>query len=47
MTKIPNLSLLLNIGIWDFIVIWCLEFDILQGSSRLPHEGKTLKAPLG
>ena len=33
--KISNLSLLLN------IVIWCLEFEILQGSSRPPHEGKS------
>jgi hypothetical protein len=29
----PNLFWSLNIGIWDFIVIWCLEFDILQCST--------------
>ena len=32
MTKIQNLFLLLNIEIWDFIRIWCLEFEILQYS---------------
>jgi hypothetical protein len=28
--KIQNRPLSLDIGIWDFIGIWCLEFDILQ-----------------
>ena len=30
MTKIPNLFEPLDIEIWDFIGIWCLEFEISE-----------------
>jgi hypothetical protein len=30
MTKIQNLFGSLNIIIWDFLGIWCLEFEISQ-----------------